>query len=79
MYLNIFQVYAWVFTFVPPTTAHTVREGYVDEDRLHRLSCCWSVGRLPRHSHLNVIIRHSLASANIPSVFDGTGTVPFGW
>ena len=47
--------------------------GRVDENGLHGLSCRRSVGRLPRHSQRNTIIKQSLASANIPSVLEPQG------
>ena len=45
----------------------------IDERGLHGLSCRRSVGRLPRHTQLNAIIKESLASANVPSVLEPQG------
>ena len=45
----------------------------MDETGLHGLSCRRSTGRLPRHNQLNIIIKQSLASPNIPSVLEPQG------
>ena len=44
----------------------------VAEDGWHGLSCLKSAGRFSRHSNLNALIKQSLSSTHIPSVF-----VPF--
>ena len=45
----------------------------VDKTGLHDWSCRRSKGRLPRHNKLNIIIKQSLTSANIPSVLEPQG------
>ena len=45
----------------------------IDERGLHGLSCRRSVGRLPRHTQLNAIIKESMGSANVPSVLEPQG------
>ena len=39
----------------------------------HGLACTKSMGRLPRHSQLNDIVKRSLATAGIPSVLEPVG------
>ena len=55
-----------------PHTCHLCGES-IDSSGLHGLSCRRSQGRLPRHNHLNMLVKHSLASANIPSVLEPQG------
>ena len=42
----------------------------VDKYRLHPLSCRFSIGRLPRHTALNDVIRRSLQPAGIPALLE---------
>ena len=42
----------------------------VDELGHHGLSCVKSAGRLPRHAHLNDVVRRGLASAGIPAILE---------
>ena len=51
----------------------TLCDRRIDERGLHGLSCRRSVGRLPRHTLLNAIIKESLATANVPSVLEPQG------
>ena len=41
---------------------------------LHGLSCLKSAGRLPRHGHLNDIVKRSLTRAGIPSALEPAGS-----
>ena len=45
----------------------------VDEYGLHLLSWRFSIGRLPRHTALNDVIRRSLQSAGIPALLEPAG------
>jgi hypothetical protein len=45
----------------------------VDELGHHGLSCVKSAGRLPRHAHLNEVVRRGLASAGIPAILEPVG------
>ena len=45
----------------------------VDKLGHHGLSCAKSAGRLPRHAHLNDVVRRGLASAGIPAVLEPVG------
>ena len=45
----------------------------VDSLGHHGLSCLKSAGRLPRHAHINDIIKRSLAAAGIPSILEPAG------
>ena len=45
----------------------------VDRYGLHTLSCCFSAGRLPRHSALNDIIKRALSSAGFNAVLEPVG------
>ena len=42
----------------------------VDEYGLHPLSCRFSIGRLPRHTALNDVIRRSLQFVSIPALLE---------
>ena len=46
---------------------------HIDEFGLHGLSCRKSVGRIPRHSQLNSIIKDALLSAHIPTILEPQG------
>ena len=46
---------------------------HVDASGLHGLSCRRSVGRIPRHTQLNIIIKEALKSASIPSILEPQG------
>ena len=48
----------------------------VTEDGWHGLSCLKSARRFSRHSNLNALIKQSLSSTRIPSVFHDTSTGP---
>ena len=48
----------------------------VDVLGLHGFSCLYSAGRSPRHSHLNDIIKRSLAVAGVPSILEPLGLDP---
>ena len=39
----------------------------------HGLSCLRSAGRLPRHAHLNEVVRRGLVSAGIPAILEPVG------
>ena len=45
----------------------------VDSLGHHGLSCLKSAGRLPRHAHLNEVVRRGLASAGIPAILEPVG------
>ena len=46
---------------------------HIDEFGLHGLSCRKSVGRTPRHSQLNLIIKDALLRAQIPTILEPQG------
>ena len=46
---------------------------FVDEYGLHPLSCRFNIGRLPRHTALNHVIRRSLQSAGILALLEPAG------
>ena len=46
---------------------------FVDSLGHHGLSCRFSEGRLPRHAHLNDVIKRSLSSIGIPSWLEPLG------
>ena len=56
-------------------TEHTCRLCGRKADALghHGLSCLKSAGRLPRHAHLNEVVRRGLASAGIPAILEPAG------
>ena len=45
----------------------------VDKRGLHGLSCQKSAGRLPRHAHINDIVKRALATAGIPAILEPVG------
>ena len=55
-------------------TPHRCRCGATaDSKGYHALTCRLSVGRHPRHTALNDVVRRSLLSAGIPSILEPTG------
>ena len=58
----------------PICEPHTCRCGQrVDRLGHHGLSCCFSAGRLPRHAHLNDVVKRALATAGMPSWLEPVG------
>ena len=58
----------------PVCEPHRCRCGrQVDRLGLHGLSCCYSAGRLPRHTHLNDVVKRGLAAAGVPSWLEPIG------
>ena len=51
----------------------TLCGSHIDESGVHGLSCRRSIGRAPRHSQLNTIIKDGLASAHIPAILEPQG------
>ena len=45
----------------------------VDTFGTHPLSCCFSAGRIPRHSALNDVVRSGLSASGIPSMLEPSG------
>ena len=66
------KVYFFVYVYFKYLRApHKCRCGaIVDRYGLHRLSCRFSAGRLPRHSALNDIIKRALSSAGFNAVLE---------
>ena len=46
---------------------------HVDSSGTHGLHCRRSAGRHPRHTHLNDLIKRSLASIDVPSILEPPG------
>ena len=46
---------------------------HVDESGTHGLNCRWSLGRIPHHTELNVIIQRALSPVHIPSTLEPQG------
>ena len=58
----------------PVCEPHACRCGQrVDRLGHHGLSCCFSAGRLPRHAHLNDVVKRALAAAGVPSWLEPVG------
>ena len=51
----------------------TLCGSHIDESGVHGLSCRRSIGRAPRHSQLNTIIKDGLSSAHIPAILEPQG------
>ena len=47
--------------------------GVIDKQGRHPLSCKFSKGRHPRHSHSNDIIKRAMGSADIPAILEPQG------
>ena len=46
---------------------------HIDTSGTHGLSCHRSQGRIPRHSHLNRLVRDALSNAQIPAILEPQG------
>ena len=58
----------------PVCEPHACRCGQrVDRLGHHGLSCRYSAGRLPRHAHLNDVVKRALAAAGVPSWLEPIG------
>ena len=63
-------------TWAPPSAFHmacSLCRSHIDASGTHGLSYRRSPGRIPRHSHLNRLVRDALSNAQIPAILEPQG------